>query len=148
MLSSGLCCVLTDRSLWVGISVNYNTPLLWGRGKIQRGLTLELYIFRVLQESAIKTDALMNSCHRANILEDQCFSLLWHQECSVHKSSETSIKRQPAVVMRNDEYSLTSEVKCVFIILNYLHCLLFCGGTYSTFSVLHHLSCVSINYHK
>lgn len=31
--------------------------------------------------------------------------------------------------MRNDEYSLTSEAKCVFIILNYLSCLVLWGNT-------------------
>lgn len=63
----------------------------------------------------------MSSCHIANNLEDRYLSRLWHQELSVHKKSMGSIKKQPAVVMRNDEYSLTSEAKCVF----YYHELLF-----------------------
>lgn len=123
-------CVLPDGSLWAGMAVNYTTVFLSSRGTTRGGRMSELFIFHVFREAAIKHDAPVNSCHQANNLQDQCFSLPWHQERSGHKSSGPSIKRQPAVVMRNDEYSLTSEVKCVFIIVNYLR-LLFCGGAHS-----------------
>lgn len=77
-------------------------------------------------------NAPISICHHANNPGNRYFSLLWHRELSVHKSRRTSIKRQPAVVMRNYEYRLTP--KCFFVILNDLFCLS-SVTTYTTWSV-------------
>lgn len=60
------------------------------------------------------------SCHHANNLQEQYLSPLWHQELAVGKNCKADIKKQPAVLMKHEERSLTSNAKCAFIIRNYL----------------------------